>query len=282
MYLLDGPVDLRETLGYGQLGPADPCLRLGAHEAWRSTRTPLGPATERVRVERGRMLHVEAWGPGAEWLLERAPLLCGAHDDPSGFRPAQRVLVDLHRRHPGLRIGRTEAVFEAALRNVVQQRVLFRDAWRSWQALVRGLDPEPAPGPLQELWLPPAPERVARTPYHVFHRFGIERRRADIMRRAAVVAARLDEAASMPREAAWRRISAVPGIGPWTAARIAVLALGDADAVCLGDLHLPHLVTQALAGEPRGSDARMLELLAPYRPHRARVQRLLLTSAHRG
>jgi 3-methyladenine DNA glycosylase/8-oxoguanine DNA glycosylase len=65
-------------------------------------------------------------------------------------------------------------------------------------------------------------------------------------------------------------------VGPWTSSRVMLVALGDADAVCTGDLHLPHLVTWALAGEPRGSDERMLELLEPFRGHRARVQRLLL------
>ena len=67
---------------------------------------------------------------------------------------------------------------------------------------------------------------------------------------------------------------AVPGIGPWTAAEVGVRALGDADAVSVGDFHLPNLVAFALAGEPRGTDARMLELLEPYRGQRARVVRL--------
>ena len=67
----------------------------------------------------------------------------------------------------------------------------------------------------------------------------------------------------------------MPGIGPWTAAEVGVRALGDQDAVSVGDFHLPHLVAFALAGEPRGSDERMLELLEPYRGQRARVVRLL-------
>jgi 3-methyladenine DNA glycosylase/8-oxoguanine DNA glycosylase len=54
------------------------------------------------------------------------------------------------------------------------------------------------------------------------------------------------------------------------------VALGDADAVSVGDYHLPHMVGWALAGEARSSDARMLELLEPYRGHRGRVIRLLV------
>ena len=52
-------------------------------------------------------------------------------------------------------------------------------------------------------------------------------------------------------------------------------AFGDPDAVSVGDYHLPHIVSWALAGEARGSDARMLELLEPYRGQRGRVQRYL-------
>ena len=46
----------------------------------------------------------------------------------------------------------------------------------------------------------------------------------------------------------------------------------------VGDFHLKNLVAFALAGEPRGTDERMLELLEPWRGHRARVIRLLEAS----
>ena len=36
----------------------------------------------------------------------------------------------------------------------------------------------------------------------------------------------------------------------------------------VGDFHLPNLVAFALAGEPRADDARMLELLEPWRGER--------------
>jgi 3-methyladenine DNA glycosylase/8-oxoguanine DNA glycosylase len=67
----------------------------------------------------------------------------------------------------------------------------------------------------------------------------------------------------------------LPGIGPWSAAEVSAVAYGDRDVVSLGDYHLPHQVAWALAREPRGSEARMIELLEPYRGHRARVIRLL-------
>jgi 3-methyladenine DNA glycosylase/8-oxoguanine DNA glycosylase len=67
----------------------------------------------------------------------------------------------------------------------------------------------------------------------------------------------------------------VPGIGPWTVAEVLRVSFGDPDAVSVGDYHLPSLVAWVLAGERRADDARMLELLEPYRGQRGRVQRLL-------
>jgi 3-methyladenine DNA glycosylase/8-oxoguanine DNA glycosylase len=159
----------------------------------------------------------------------------------------------------------------------LEQKVPGAEAWRAWAALVRDLG-EPAPGPHPGLWAPLSPERLAATPYHVLHTHGVERGRANTVRRVALHAGRLGEAADMPLDAARRRLQALPGMGPWSAAEIALVALGDPDAVSVGDYHLPHLVSWALAGEQRGSDERMLELLEPYRGHRARVLRLLLSA----
>ena len=82
----------------------------------------------------------------------------------------------------------------------------------------------------------------------------------------------------MPLPQAYRRIEAFPGVGPWSAARVAMVALGDADAVPLGDYHFPHMVAWAFIRRPRGSDEQMLELLEPFAGHRGRVLRLLLAA----
>jgi 3-methyladenine DNA glycosylase/8-oxoguanine DNA glycosylase len=275
---LERPPNLPQTLAHARMGNGDPCLRVVDGDVWRATRTPLGLATERVRLSSAGAVLVDAWGPGAEWLVERAPELCGALDHPDTFQPDQPLLRLLVHSHPGLRIGRTAAVFETAMIVTLEQRVATRDAWRSWWLMVRALS-EPAPGPFPGLWAPPSPERIAHTPYEVFHRFGIERRRADVLRRLAIVARRLEETVSLSLDTAYRRFRAVTGVGPWTAARIGLIALGDPDAVAVGDLHLPHVVSWWLAGERRGSDERMLELLEPFRGHRGRVIRLLMAGA---
>jgi 3-methyladenine DNA glycosylase/8-oxoguanine DNA glycosylase len=80
---------------------------------------------------------------------------------------------------------------------------------------------------------------------------------------------------NVPFDEARLRLEALRGVGPWTSAEVMRLSFGDPDAVSVGDYHLPDIVAWALAGEPRGTDERMLELLEPYRGQRARVQVLL-------
>jgi 3-methyladenine DNA glycosylase/8-oxoguanine DNA glycosylase len=96
------------------------------------------------------------------------------------------------------------------------------------------------------------------------------------MRHLAREASRLDRAAAVGDALLENRLLGIPGVGPWTCAHVMHVAAGDADAVPVGDWHLPRHVGFALADEPRADDARMLELLEPFRPHRARVWRLLV------
>jgi 3-methyladenine DNA glycosylase/8-oxoguanine DNA glycosylase len=270
---LEAPLDLARTLGIHARGPGDPMMQVAGSEAIRATRTPDGPATIRVVVS-GTRVHAEAWGPGADRALDGLPALVGLDDDRAGFEPGCHPLVaELDRRHRGVRLGRSGAVLEALIPAILEQKVTGREAWRGLRGIVRRWG-EPAPGPFG-LRLLPAPEVLAAVPYHELHPLGIERRRADLVRRVADRAVWFEEIIAMPRREAYLRLTALPGIGPWTAAEVALRALGDPDAVSIGDFHLPNVVAFALAGEARADDRRMLELLEPWRGQRARVIRLL-------
>ncbi|MGH7764249.1 MAG: DNA-3-methyladenine glycosylase 2 family protein [Candidatus Dormibacteraceae bacterium] len=188
-------------------------------------------------------------GPGARWAVEGTPQLCGEDDDDSGFRPAHRVLADIHRRHRHLRLTRTRAVFE-----VLAQKVTTVEARASYRALVYAFG-EAAPGPAS-LVVPPSPRVLARTPYWAFHRFGIERRQADVIILAALSANRLEETVAMDVPSAYGRLRAFPDVGPSTAAKVALVALGDPDAVPVGDYNLPHEVGYLLEGTARSTDER--------------------------
>ncbi len=283
---IDGPFDLSGTLAPLVRGNGDRTIRITSREAWWTTRTAAGPATLHLAVGPGT-LTAEAWGAGAELALERAGRLVGVEPDRQSTGALAGVddgrIASLARGRPGVRTLRTEAVFDALVAGIVEQKVTGFEAHRAWHGLVRTYG-EPAPGPAARelgLRLFPAPATLAALPYYAFHPLGLERRRADLIRAVAVRAPWLEAIVGLPLPEAYRRLLAVPGIGPWTAAEVAVRALGDDDAVSVGDFHLPNLVAWALAGEPRGHDARMLELLEPYRGRRALVVRLLELSGMR-
>jgi 3-methyladenine DNA glycosylase/8-oxoguanine DNA glycosylase len=277
--LVDGALDLRRTVGIHQRGTGDPTMRIVDGRIVRATRTVDGPATVALRAVPGGVA-AEAWGPGADRVLDSVPALIGLEDDRSGFEARHHPLVaELDRHRRGIRLGRTGAVLEALLPAILEQKVTGTEAWRGLRGLVRGWG-EPAPGPFG-LWLLPEPRVLAAIPYHAFHPIGVERRRADLVRRVADRAGRFEEVLGLTRDLAYARLTALPGIGPWTAAEVMLRAAGDPDAVSVGDFHLPNLVAFNLAGEIRGTDARMLELLEPWSGHRAWVVRLLETGGLR-
>ncbi|MEO7230890.1 MAG: DNA-3-methyladenine glycosylase 2 family protein [Candidatus Limnocylindrales bacterium] len=285
-FTLDQPVALRLVVGPHVGGRGDLTSRVSNASFARATRTADGPATLLVEV-RGQSVEAEAWGPGADRILDGAPALLGEGDDDRGFDPSHHPLVaDLARRLVGVRIGRTSAVFEALFPAILGQKVTGREAGSAFRELTLKHG-EPAPGPIAArlgLRLQPAPQVLAGLPYYAYHPFGVEQRRADVIRKAARDAARLEALVDLSGTRAEAGASAAatlqhyPGIGPWTAAEVTLRALGDPDAVSVGDFHLPNLVAFALAGEPRGTDDRMLELLEPWRGQRARVMRLLEAS----
>jgi 3-methyladenine DNA glycosylase/8-oxoguanine DNA glycosylase len=266
------PVDLRRTVGALQTGREDPAVLLRPDGWWLSRRTAGGPATLHLQAGEGAIL-AEAWGPGAGPALEAAPGLAGLLDDPGAFVPQQPLLRELVVRFPGLRLPRTGQLLPPLLPAVTGQKVTVPEAHRAYQAIVSRLG-ELAPGPVP-LLLPPDPVRLAALPYFEFHPLGLERRRAEVVRRIGAAAQTIESWLALSPEEARARLQTIEGIGPWTAAEATRAAFGDPDAVSLGDAHIPDLVAWALAGEPRADDARMLELLEPYSGQRARVIRLL-------
>ncbi len=271
--VLDAPLDLAASMGPLARGRGDRTIRIASGRAWWATRTPDGVGTLGLTVG-GDRLSAEAWGPGADRLIERVPRLFSVATGTLAVDEDRRISA-LARRAPGVRVLRTEAVLDALVAAILEQKVTGTEAHRAWHGLVRRYG-EPAPGPGQlGLRVLPAPATLAALPYWSYHVLGLEQRRAELIRAVARRAAWFEAIVDLPLADAYARLRSVPGIGPWTAAEIGVRALGDVDAVSVGDFHLPHLVAYSLAGEPRADDARMLELLEPFRGKRALVVRLL-------
>lgn len=273
-HVSDRPLDLGLTLAPLRHGAGDPTFRTTPDGAlWRTSLLRTGPVTQRLVAADDRSVVVDLWGPGTHEAAERLPALLGEHDDASGFAPPPEA-ADAHRRHPGLRMCRSQRVMEALVPAILEQKVQVVAAHRAWRWLVaRHGTPAPGPAPSGMCVVPDA-RTWAAVPVWEWHRAGVDPRRARTVTTCARVAARLEEATAMPAPEARERLEKVPGIGVWTSAEVAQRALGDADAVSVGDFHLPAAVGWALTGE-RTDDDGMLRLLAPYAPHRHRVVRLL-------
>lgn len=270
---IESPYALRASLGsLAKSGMSPPIARWVDGVLFKATSTPHGPATGRFeRTAEG--VRVSAWGPGSDWLLACAERWLGLHDPPDGFEPHHPVLLEQHRRHPGLHLGHTHRVFDALLFVIPGQKVTKQGAMQSRRSVYRTWG-ETAPGPV-ELIVPPDPRVIRELGTFELHPHNIERRRAATLITAARHANRLEEAIDLPLDQATRRLQAVRGIGPWTAALVSAVALGDPDAVQIGDYHLKNTVAWLLAREERADDDRMLELLEPWRGRRRRVLHLL-------
>ena len=267
---LSRPLDLRGTLV--MKGLKGPSLRAGSDGLWRATRTGSGPATVRLRIE-SRKLVADAWGEGAELALEHVPEWVGEHDDPAALVPVHPAVERAARSGRGVRLPSVGGLVEVLIPTILAQKVTGIEAGRSYRRMAARYG-DPAPGPTT-LRLPPDPGRLADLEYYDFHPLGVERRRAETILRVCRDADRIGPVSEADLAGVYEYLHRIPGIGPWTSASALRVVRGDPDAVPVGDFHLPNTVAWALAGEPRGTDRRMLELLAPYEGQRGRVARLL-------
>ncbi len=269
-------VDLRRTLRAVRRSGHDPTTRLDLTGFWRATHTRDGPATLRIAIPEGgavTQVDAEAWGAGAEAVLAAVPRLVGAADRPEDFVAHHALAAELVRRGPGRRLPATGTLVEVLVPTILEQKVTGLEAREAFRALCWRFG-EAAPGPTR-LRLPPTAARLAELGYADFHPLGVERRRAEVILRVVRRAERIERLLDAEPAAARRALEVLPGLGPWTSSSATLVAFGDPDAVVLGDFHLPHMVVHALTGRRRGSDAEMLELLAPYVGQRARAQHLL-------
>lgn len=173
--------------------------------------------------------------------LDPAPVAETLRRDP--------LLAGLVRRRPGARVPGAFDGFEVAVRAVLGQQVSVLGATTLAGRLIRTCDGFPSPADLAEADLVGV---------------GLTRARAEALRALArAVAAgrvRLEPGADPSA------LLEVPGIGPWTAAYIAMRALRDRDAIPLSDLGLRRAL------ERLGADARPAAVAARaegWRPYRA-------------
>jgi 3-methyladenine DNA glycosylase/8-oxoguanine DNA glycosylase len=243
----------------------------GSHA--RGIRTPEGPVALVVAVDAALgVVAGRAWGPGADWALERLPRMLGADDDVTGFEPPPPLAASWQ-RHRHWRLGATDLVMESLVPSIIEQKVTGQEAFAGFRRLVRRFG-ERAPGPDLGLWVQPDPAALRAVPSWEWLRLPVDGGRSRPVLAAAQVASALERAGSLSHAEFDRRLRTLPGIGVWTSAEVRARALGDADAVSFGDYHVAKDVGWALVGEAVDDDG-LAELLEPYRPHRYRIQYLV-------
>ncbi|MUM19660.1 3-methyladenine DNA glycosylase [Mycobacterium sp. CBMA271] len=252
-------MDIRRTLGIHRRGSGDPTYRISpGGSITRASHTPDGPGVLTISRE-DKTVVGRAYGDGAEWLLDRLPRLLGADDEPEALIPKHDAVTALIRGATGVRLGATDRVWESLVPAVLEQKVPGAEAWRAWRYLIDrfGVD-------LNDAKAPPPQREWLDIPSWEWHKSGIEPVRMHTLRAAAHA-----DVETKPQH-----LQAIRGIGPWTEAEVRARALGDPDAVPVGDYHIAGQVGLALAGR-KTNDAEMLELLEPYAGQRYRVIRLI-------
>lgn len=273
-------VDLGATWGPLRRGGSDPTWRHSGGWLFRGMNTPVGAVTlglAAVRADAEVVAH--AWGEPAatDWVLDELPVMLGRDDDISDFVIKHEALDRTWRvkRETGWRVPSTGLVLESLVPAIIEQKVTGQEAFAGQRRLVRRWGaPAPGPGAAMDLWVPPTAPVIATIPSWQWLQMGISPQRSDTVIRVARVADRLEELARSDPQATSRRMLAIPGVGLWTVAETAQRALGNADAVSFGDYHVAKNTGWALIGK-EVDDAGLAQLLAPYRPHRYRVQRLV-------
>ena len=151
---------------------------------------------------------------------------------------------------------------------VVSQQLSTASAAAIWARLTAAFDPF-------------APEAIIKARADKLARLGLSRPKIKALKEIARAVVRgapdLAALADLVAEEAHAALTAVHGIGPWTADIYLLSCLGHADAWPAGDLALQEAARVAFALPQRPSAKDMLALAEAWRPHRAVAARVLWT-----
>jgi 3-methyladenine DNA glycosylase/8-oxoguanine DNA glycosylase len=267
------PVHFSRTFSLQRLGPYDPSAD-ASRDSFRKAFFYRGEPAALIFLRDDDGLSVTAHAPEAKALLDET-LACLAQDDLyASFFTEDSGVWRLHRSQPGLRLLRMPWLYDMTCSAILQQRIRTVDAMRDWRQIAQRWG---AAAPLGLRAFPSA-EMLARVAQYELQALGIDAQRSRTLLRFAQESRFLPLRTAMNFDELRQRLLRIPGIGPWTTESVLGYGAGDADAAIPGDLHLPHLICYALAGEIPGSDERMMELLEPFRGHRFRIIRLIYSS----
>jgi 3-methyladenine DNA glycosylase/8-oxoguanine DNA glycosylase len=211
----------------------------------------------------------------ARYGIERMRFALGVDDDLSAFHRefAHDPLIGRSiRERPWLRPRRRPEPFEALAWAICEQLIEYERAaaiqrrivsamgrcWAAWERCGK---------PLRDV---PTPAAFATTAPARLESFDLSGSRARLLVRVAreVVRGRLD-LQDADHERSWRRLRAIPGIGPWTVEMLALQGHGRHDQLPAGDVGLLKYVGRRLGGgdpRARASEEQVRTFFACYGP----------------
>jgi O-6-methylguanine DNA methyltransferase len=258
------PLDWEALLGF--LAPrAIPGVEIVDGDVYR--RTCAGGVIE-VAPGRGAALTLRAPSPSdPAALVSRARRLFDLDADPVAIGDYLRRsprLASLVALRPGLRVPGAWDPFETAVRAVLGQQISVRAATTLAGRLVQAFG-EPVRTSHPELTHRfPDPRVFAEADVSTI---GLPRARAATIRALAASVAAGEPLLAGPATAG--RLRALPGIGPWTVAYVAMRALGDHDAFPAGDLGLRRALARGTRLPSDAAVARAAERWRPWRSYAA-------------
>jgi DNA-3-methyladenine glycosylase II len=119
----------------------------------------------------------------------------------------------------------------------------------------------------------PGPEQILAMPARRLRTAGLSRQKVryirDIAARASSGALPLARLGRMKDQAIMERLTAVKGIGRWTAEIFMMFSLGRPDVLPVDDLGIQHAMRLAYGLRKMPSEKKMLELAEAWRPYRS-------------
>jgi DNA-3-methyladenine glycosylase II len=201
--------------------------------------------------------------PAAAEAIRRAFGLDDPLDQLHEAFAGEPVLDGLLQRLPGLRLVRTQSAFEALVWAVIGQQINLTFAFRLKSMLVQELG-EHLDFDGRTYWAFPQPSRVATADATSLAASGLGRRKAAtliaVARALETGELGLESLGTQPREAAEARLTALAGIGPWTAHYVLLRGLGDFGAFPASDIGLRAGAGRLYGDAGPASLARMRQL----------------------
>lgn len=257
--------------------PANPVDVLGADGHYRRAfLTPRGPLVWTVRQDPAggavRLgLHGAADDP-ARWQARAARML-GTQVDLAGFyavAPGAPDIAPLVAQMRGVKPPRYPTLWEALVNALVFQQVSLHAALAILRRVIARFSPA-VPFGGETLYPFPEPEAVLTGDMDELRGLGLSAAKARSLLALAgqVVDGKISEAAlaGLPSPEAARWLTALPGIGPWSAAVVLLRGLGRLDVFPGGDSGMAATLRRLLGVVPGAEEATAARLVAALTPY---------------